>query len=122
MITHRILPTEEYGKLEGLPVGRFAELLRGSGCVIVVERDGEIVATQSIQAVVQAEGLWGREDVRKNAGVSRMLRRAVMRAIRERYGVDWFVTGADSDDMRRLLKKLHAESIGERFAVKVDKE
>ncbi len=71
-ITARVLPPAAWPQLAGLPL---AERPLNPACslVLVVERDGQILAHLALLTLVHAEGLYIVEAERGNPGVSRAL-------------------------------------------------
>jgi hypothetical protein len=78
----RILPVEEWERLSvtGL-VPIFPDFPPEDVVVVVVEQDGEIVASTTLVRVVHLESLWIKEEA--GAGVSRALIRGIVDASKE---------------------------------------
>lgn len=64
-LTTRILPRDEWGRLDSFDIKVMADLIQpGRGDIIVVESDGEIVGHWAVYDVVHVEGLWLSSSVR----------------------------------------------------------
>lgn len=118
-IEHRILPREEYGRLEGTETAAIVPHLRADGCVLVLEVDGQIVAAQAFQPILHAEGLWIHPEYRKQLPVARTLLLQIRNVVRDRFGLGWFFTAANSDDVREMLRKLGAQKLPDHYVVAV---
>jgi N-acetylglutamate synthase-like GNAT family acetyltransferase len=76
----RILPPEEWSKLEGTLLGTAREALNPeTDIVLVVERDGAIIACTSFLPRWHMEGVWVSPSHRKKASVWRPLLRGMHR-------------------------------------------
>lgn len=72
--------------------------------VVVVERDGKIVATLSVVRMTHLEGLWV-DPAYKNAGVCRSLLR-LSAGIAGVWDNEWVLAGAADERMRDILTRL----------------
>lgn len=78
----RILPPEEWSKLEAY-CPQVATSLKPEACdVLVAEDENGIAACVSVAKITHFESLWVREDARKNLGVKRALMREAFRLAR----------------------------------------
>lgn len=118
-MTSRILPPEEWGRLAGTEAESFISRLNAASRVIVVEADGAIVGCHILQPVLHAEGLWIHPDFRKRASVGRHLWRRVQDTARDWFGVQWFVTGCGSDEVRALLEHVAAVKLPDHYVVPI---
>lgn len=119
-MTSRVLPPEEWPRL----VGTEAEALWPTldpeySRIVVVERDGEIVACHVLMNVLHVECLWIHPESRGKASVGRRLWHAVQDEARAT-GVRAVMTHADSDQVRGLLERAGAVPlVGETFMVPI---
>ncbi len=114
-MTSRVLPEAEWAKLDGIvPIC--------AGMVpIVVEHAGQIVGCHVLIPMVHVEGLWIHPDHRKKASVARRLWGRVQRVAVEQFGVRSVATAACSDDIKALLKHIHAVPLpGDHFLIPVE--
>lgn len=107
-MTTRILPPDEWPRLEGTEAEQVWPLLNPATTrIVVVEQDGAIVGCQVLMAVTHAECLWIHPDHRRRASVGRRLISAVHHAAAE-LGLAALATSALDDGVRRLLVRLGA--------------
>lgn len=106
MTAARILPRDEWSKLEGSNAPLFGWVNPGDVDIIVVEDDGRIVACLTVLRVTHFEGLWV-DPERKGIGAARALLRQAMELARVR-GDQWAMGAAEKGDIRmaRLLDRL----------------
>jgi N-acetylglutamate synthase-like GNAT family acetyltransferase len=64
-VTYRVLPPEEWARLEALPFGRNGLPGRDDMVVVVAEEDGAIVGLWSAMTAVHMEGLWVADRLRR---------------------------------------------------------
>lgn len=108
MLTTRILPFEEYGRLAGTEAEGLIPILRPQdGSVVVVERDGVIVGCWTLMRVWHAECLWITPADRGRAGVLRRLWLALNREARS-HGARAICTASDRDEVASMLQRLGA--------------
>lgn len=103
----RILPPEEWGRLPALTgMPNFSPIMNPPDTeVIVVERDGEIVASMAVMRMTHFEAAWVHPSVKGNAGVVRRLLNASFDSARrfpERFAVAMCNERAVSDLLVRL--------------------
>jgi hypothetical protein len=102
----RILPPEEYHRLEGR---RFPELMPYTApenmAVVVVEDGDEIVACVSALRVTHFEGLWVSPWHRGNPGIGRALLRLATAIPRVR-GEQWVFGGIEDARMAGFMERL----------------
>ena len=108
-MTSRILPREEYGRLQGTEAGEV--VWPSSATVVVVEDQGEIVGCHVLQAVLHAECLWIHPDHRGKSSVPRRLWSSVQQVVRQLFHAESFWTATTSDDVTRLLTHVGATAI-----------
>lgn len=108
MIT-RLLPPEEWARLEGTDLGVLVTrgLLPQDTHVLVVEDDGAIVGAWSLMPLWHAEGVWVHPDHRGKTAVPRRLM-AGMRAEAATLGASVVLTASLDDSISRLLTHLGA--------------
>lgn len=114
-MTTRILPPEEYFKLDGTEAKDVWSRLPDGSQVIVVEHEGEIVGCWIAMKVLHAECLYIAPEHRKKSSVGRRLLSA-LRTIAEREHAKSVWTAAMEDDVRGLLKHFGATQVpGDHF-------
>ncbi len=118
-MTTRVLEPHEYSLLAHLEAGVLVAHLTDAARVIVVEDGGQILGCHVLQPILHAEGLWIHPDHRGRVSVARRLWGAVQRQAREHFGVDWFATGAVTDDVCRLLEHVGAVKLPDHYMVPV---
>lgn len=119
-MTTRILPPEEWPRLEGTEAGSvWRSLDPESASVIVVEDGGSIVGVWVLMTVLHAECLWIADAHRGKAAVARRLWAAMQREAHA-MGVEAVATAATTDDVRALLDHVGAMKLpGDFYAMKV---
>ena len=111
MLTDRILPPDEWSKLADTELGAACQLWRPEdAAIVVVEDDGAIVATWALCRFWHVEGVWVAPSHRKRPGVVRRLLVAMF-SLARRFGVKAAITGAVTDEVRKLLSHLDAEQL-----------
>lgn len=109
--TTRILPAEEWHRLLGTELDEFVPLLDPTYTqIVVVEHDGEIVASWAATRLVHLEGIWISPAYRKSPSVGRRLLLAARQAVRS-MGATWALTGCASEDVRAMLDKVGARRL-----------
>jgi hypothetical protein len=103
-VNARILPPEEWSRLDRKPVMLFPYVQPENIDVVVVEDEGEISACMTVLRATHFEGLWITPERRKNAGVMRALLRQATALARLR-GDQWVFGGAEKDEMRGYLER-----------------
>ena len=99
----RVLPANEWGRLDGTDLEGMVPFLKPeSAKVVVVEQDGQIIGQWLATPVWHVEGLWIAPEHRGTAGVARRLWAGMRREMREG-GAAAALTGAETDAVRRLL-------------------
>lgn len=103
----RILPPEEWAKLEGLDIAQLLpHLPQESATVIVVEDDaGKIVGTWSMLQVTHLEGFWVDPAHAKKAGVVRALIRTAMEFAGS-ISLRWMTTAANTEAIAAYIRRL----------------
>lgn len=101
----RVLPVEEWGKLEvtGLP-SIASDFDPGALVPLVVEEGGEIVATTTLVPVVHLESLWIRED-KRNAAVVRQLMNGISGMCKES-GVRVVMAQTNRENVEMILARM----------------
>ncbi len=114
-MTTRILPPDEWPRLIGTELETVWPHLPQDRCqVIVVERDGEIVACWMVMTMLHLEGVWIAPAYRKSGSVARRL----IAKMRELVGCQVAVTSALTPEVRTLIEKLGGTLLpGEHFAL-----
>ena len=103
LLEERELPAHEWERLRGTELETlWPKLTPSTDRVIVVERDGEIVACWALMQMLHVEGLWITPGERKQAVVARRLWRAMRAAVAD-YHAAYVWTGADTDEIREMI-------------------
>lgn len=120
-LSHRVLPREEWERLTGTLLEVAIHALPDDARVVVVERDGEIVACSALFSRWHQEGTWETEDVRGNAAVGRHLVKAIRDEIRA-VGASEVLMMATTPETSRLIQGFgpHVRLDAEHFAVQVE--
>lgn len=104
-MTTRILPREEYHKLHETEIPAVLPYTRPEDIqVVVVEREGRVVAAWAVQRVVQLEGVWIAPEYRKRGTAAGRLLKATM-AVARQWAPHWAFTGAQTEEVAGLLTK-----------------
>lgn len=99
----RVLPPEEWPRLAGTELeALWPKLDPARAQVVVVEHEAAIVGAWAVFPIVHVEGLWIAPECRGKVGVARRLHRAMLEAARG-MAAPFVWTGAESDDIRRLI-------------------
>jgi len=102
----RVLPPEEWDRLEKAQIPDLWRYTRPEDCeAIVVEDDGAIVASMLVLRITHLEGLWIAPERRGDVGVTRKLLRATVEAA-SRWAWYWAIAGAADDRMRGILGRV----------------
>ena len=78
--------------------------------IVVVEQHGQIIGCWGVMRVVHLEGLWIDPAFRGRVSVARRLYQATL-AVARKFTTGWAMTGAQTDDVRRMLTRIGAEQI-----------
>lgn len=104
-MTSRILPQDEWHRLSGTDLPKALPYVKPEDAqIVVVEHDGEIVGAWGVLRIVHLEGVWIAPAYRGRGSVARRLLAATLKAAQAWAG-SWAMTGADTDDVRRLIEK-----------------
>lgn len=119
-MTTRLLPREEWPRLQGTEAEPLYPLLQPERSIVVVVEDGDrIVGCHVLLWVLHAECLWIHPDHRGKASVGRRLWATVQRTARA-CGVHALMTAACDDAVRKLLKHAGASPVcGDHFMVPI---
>lgn len=119
-MTSRLLPREEWSKLDGTEAGPVWRQLPDGAEVVVVEQDGHLVGCHVLVSLLHAECVWIHPDHRGKASVARRLWASVQRTAREVFGADHVITHATDDRVRGLVAHLGGRALpGEAYIVSV---
>ena len=101
-MTTRILPPEEYARLEGIGPAKLLPFTPMD--VIVTEDGGRITGALGLLPILHAEGFWIDPEARGKAGVFRALRRELFSR------ADWVMAGSQDGDtaMESMLTRMGA--------------
>ena len=119
MYKTRILPVEEWHKLDGTEPGlAYKHFDETATNVMVVERDDVIVGTWCLMPYYHAECVWISEKHRGNPVVVKRLLVGIRQMANE-VGVNSVITSAVDEETIKLLNHLEAEKLpGEHFVIK----
>lgn len=102
-MTVRVLPVEEYPRLE--KQGPLAlPFIPGQTDIVVVEDEKEIVARMMVMRMTHLEGVWI-DPAHRNAGVVNALLRESVR-VASAWPDKWVLAGAADDTMRDILNRM----------------
>lgn len=105
MISRRVLPPEEWPRLAGTEAEKLWPRLDPENTqVVVVEKDGRIVAAWTLLRIVHAECIWVAPDQRGEFGVVKRLL-AGMKDAASLWGADRVVTGSVSPEVTDLIMR-----------------
>ena len=104
----RVLPSEEYWRLEGTEIPLFGGVRSEDVDIIVVEDGDRVVASLTVLRVTHFEGAWV-DPHRKGLGATRALLRLAAELARVR-GDRWVMAGAENSDARmaKVLARMGA--------------
>jgi hypothetical protein len=106
-MTSRLLPREEWSRLEGTEAAPLAGAPPGFPAEVLVVEDeqGDIVATWALITRHEVEGLWVRPDQRLGRAAGRRILREMMALVRSR---DILVlrTATDREEVVRMVERL----------------
>lgn len=105
----RVLPPEEYWRLERTGIPLFPRVRPEDVSVIVVEEEEKVVACMTILRANHFEGAWI-DPEHRNAGVTNALLSASSEMARCS-GSEWVFAGAADDHMRSILDRLGANKV-----------
>ena len=108
MSAARILPPEEWHRLDDETREFYETMAPEDVAVVVVEMDGAIVARLAVLRVPHWESFWMAPEKAGNAGVTRALLRAATEQARK-WAPNWIVANAEPGPMTDTLKRLGAQ-------------
>jgi len=101
----RVLPYDEWERVRHTEIGPALDALDPAKTkILVIEDDGEIIATWTEMIVIHCEGVWVKESHRNSAAVVRALFRG-MRHLVQQEGAKVAWTTAITDTMSRMLRR-----------------
>lgn len=115
-MTSRILPPEEWAKLQGTEIGPVWDRLPAGARPVVVEHEGAIVGVHVLLPIWHVEGLWIAPAYRGRTSVARRLWMAV-KAEAAALGLARVVTAAADERVCGLLAHVGAEALPPHFVV-----
>jgi hypothetical protein len=111
MLTRRILPPDEWPKLQGTEAETLWPLLNpDQAAVLVVEQDGQIVGCWVAMQTLHAECVWVSPTVGNPAAVARPLIDGMFEIARGN-GMRSLYTSATNDEVREIIRKLHGTTL-----------
>ena len=118
MATVRILPQDEWGKLEGLPIATYG-VPQGALVLVAESPEGDVVGTWMLSLVPFLEGLWVKEEHRGTSIASRML--VGMKDAVRTIGLDTVFTLTQDDEVTNLAQHAGFQLVpGQVSMLKVD--
>ena len=105
MSAARILPRDEWHRLDEEARALYETMAPEDVAVVVVEDGGAIVARMAVLRVPHWESFWMADDRVGNAGVTRALLRAATEKVKE-WAPNWFLANAEPGPMTDTLKRL----------------
>lgn len=122
-MTSRILPPDEWAKLDDVGAETIWKLLDPEKAqILVIEDEGQIVGTLTLMSVVHAECVWIKPSHRKGYGVMKRLLDEMWTTARGA-GATALWAGSVSDTMTNILHRIGASEVPGRsfvFPVKED--
>lgn len=116
MLTSRVLPRDEWGRVSSVPLD---VALPDTSRVVVVEKDGAIIASWIALNVLHLHALEVDAEYRKNPAVFGRLMRQMRDVVLAHEATGAFTT-AESDEVREMLKSYGAERVvGEGYVVRL---
>lgn len=110
-MTSRILPAEEWAKLEEVGAETVWPLLDPARAqILVIEDEGQIVGTLTLMSVLHAECLWIKPSHRRGYGVMKRLLDGMWSAA-QGAGAKALWSGSVSDTMTNILHRLGASEV-----------
>jgi len=107
----RVLPREEWGRLDTTKHPEFWSYVRPEDIEIVVVEDGQdLIASAAVMRSVCIEGLWIEERFRGNAGIARRLGRAVLNSAR-RWSDFWAFGAVGTEHMHDIMRRLGGKQL-----------
>lgn len=109
-MTTRILPHDEWHRLEGCGMDTLWARLPDTTRVVVVEQDGAIIACVTGMLVLHAEGLWIAPAHRRSAGLWRRLMRAFW-GVADEFGTQGAWASEVTEEMQDILTRLNGTPV-----------
>ena len=107
-MTTRILPREEWPRLDPEQVAFYETMAPEDVAVVVVEDAGMIVARMAVIRVPHFESFWIADHAKGNAGVTRSLLRFATKQARK-WAPNWIMAQAGNDEMCATLERLNGQ-------------
>jgi GNAT superfamily N-acetyltransferase len=106
----RILTVDEWGKLDQTQLPALLPFVSPENiAIVVVEDEGEVVASMAVLRATHFEGAWIKP-THRNAGVTRALLRHATALARVR-GEHWVFGGSADERMTHLMEKLGGQQV-----------
>ena len=117
-MTTRILPVEEWERLDGTELEHVWPILHPEHASILVIEDGDrIVACWAVIRYVHVEGVWIDPEYRHKVGIVKRLL-VGMHKIVESLGADRVLTGAVTEDVRQMIATLGGKKLpGDHYVI-----
>jgi N-acetylglutamate synthase-like GNAT family acetyltransferase len=109
-LTARVLPVEEWHRMDEALDPLLAELSPVQSRICVVEEDGEIVARWLLYPQLHAECIWIAPQKRKTGRVGLYLL-SLMQRTAKTLGFSRVITGSETEDVTKLLAHIGAVPI-----------
>jgi ribosomal protein S18 acetylase RimI-like enzyme len=118
MVT-RLLPREEWARLEGTELEAVYPVLPDGAQVVIVENGDELIACWAVFPLVHLEGVWIHPDYRHNPRVARRLVAGGLDTARA-MGARTALTAAADDRIATLAQKIGGVELpGRHFSIKL---
>jgi hypothetical protein len=122
-MTSRVLPYDEWAKLDDVGAETVWQLLDPAHAqILVIEDQGEIVGTLTLMSVLHAECLWIKPSHRKGYGVMKRLLDGMWAGARAQ-GAKALWSGSVSETMTNILHRIGASEVpGQAFVFPVKED
>lgn len=114
----RVLPVEEWHRLQGLPLSQGPALDPGMAAVVIVEKESEIIATWAAVTIPHAEGCWIRPEYQHNPAVVAGLVSTFFGMLAD-MGIPAIVTITSEPKVAALAQHLHGQRLGDLWLIPV---
>lgn len=111
MITSRVLPQDEWFRLDVTQFAQIAPTLRPDDVqVIVVEDEGKIVSSMVAMRIVHLESLWIDPEYRGHPTLAKKLLRQALESV-SKWAASWVWGCSDTDHMDDIIKRVGGQKL-----------